>query len=555
LDKYQYISLNFNIFRFFEPAKLPKSLHICNKKTKKAFFFLIFFVDSKKYRTFAAKLWLNSMKTPLFNNMLCAQISKITAIVCGMILCVIPNAHANNNDTLQVVSEECANDFKFSKPNTAHWSLFLDAGANLFDGDLGNRVNPFFAPSVGLGFAYNFNTTWGLGAEYMFSMHQVKRGNEMLLKGNMHRVHAFVTFDIFNAWRPYRPSKIFALNIIAGGGAGYSQLDLTPKNEVFVPLVVVGADFQFNVSKSVALGLKGVYSYAITGDAVDGSIRGTSNDGIVDLMLSVRYKFDTKKKPHVLNEDSELQYINQLRDNISESVEPLVQEVLASEPRKRDTIVVFDTVVVKEEVAAPVMNNVYYVYFELNKSVLDDDALKAIQQVAAQIEANQDLCLEVVAYGDNTGSVAYNKTLINARVDKVVAELKDEYGVAAERIVGHSGGIIKGKRSTGAYAPNRRAEIRLINKEEFDAISQELATEEETKATNCKDGAQAIGKTIVVKKGMTLGGIAKAQYGNAACWKYIYNANTNVLSNPDKLQEGQVLVIPELTKKQRDAVK
>ena len=140
-------------------------------------------------------------------------------------------------------------------------------------------------------------------------------------------------------------------------------------------------------------------------------------------------------------------------------------------------------------------------------------------------------------------------------MDKVVAELKDEYGVAAERIVGHSGGIIKGKRSTGAYAPNRRAEIRLINKEEFDAISQELATEEEAKATNCKNEVQATGKTIVVKKGMTLGGIAKAQYGNALCWKYIYNANTNVLSNPDKLQEGQVLVIPELTKKQRDAVK
>ena len=322
-----------------------------------------------------------------------------------------------------------------------------------------------------------------------------------------------------------------------------------------VPLVVVGADFQFNVSKSVALGLKGMYSYAITSDAMDGILKGTNNDGIVDVALSVRYKFNSKKKPHVLNKDSELQYVNQLRDNISESVEPIVQEVLASEPRKRDTIVVFDTVVVKEDVAAPVMNNVYHVYFELNKSVLDDDALKAIQQAATQIKANQDLCLEVVAYGDNTGSVAYNKTLTNARVDKVVAELKDEYGIAAERIVGHSGGIIKGKRSTGAYAPNRRAEIRLINKEELDAISQKLATEEETKATNCKDEVPAIAKTIVVKKGMTLGSIAKAQYGNALCWKYIYDANKNVLSNPDKLQEGQVLVIPELTKEQRDAVK
>ena len=500
---------------------------------------MIFFVDSKKYRTFAAKLWLNSMKTPLFNNMLCAQISKITAIVCGMILCVIPNAHANNNDTLQVVSEECANDFKFSKPNTAHWSLFLDAGANLFDGDLGNRVNPFFAPSVGLGFAYNFNTTWGLGAEYMFSMHQVKRGDEMLLKGNMHRAHAFVTFDIFNAWRPYRPSKIFALNIIAGGGAGYSQLDLTPKNEVFVPLVVVGADFQFNVSKSVALGLKGVYSYAMTGDAVDGSIRGTSNDGIVDLMLSVRYKFDTKKKPHVLNEDSELHYINQIKDNVAGAVEPIVQQVLASEERKRDTIIIYDTVVVKEQVESSVVsNNIFYAYFDLNKSDLTSESLKIIQQAAAQLDANQELCVEIVGYGDNTGSAEYNKKLTCARVESVSNELHNEYGIDRERIVGYSGGMIQGKANKGAYAPNRRVEIRLITKENFDVISNNVAVKNESSTVENL-------KTIVVKEGMTLGMIARQQYGNASDWRKIYKANKNVLSDPDKVQAGQVLILPE----------
>lgn len=495
------------------------------------------------------------MKTSPMTTIFRTFMSRVAVLVCGMVLCAAQELHAN--DTTQVMSNNETNTIALAKPNTANWSLFLDAGGNLFDGDLGRNTNPFFAPSVGLGFTYNFNTTWGLGMEYMYSMHRVKQDDKILFKGQMHRAHAFVTFDIFNVWRPYTPSKIFALNLIAGGGAGYNLVDTTyvANGKAFVPLVVVGADFQFNVSKSVALGLKGMYSYAITSDAMDGILKGTNNDGIVDVALSVRYKFNSQKKPHVLNKDSELQYVNQLRDNISESVEPIVQEVLASEPRKRDTIVVFDTVVVKEDVAAPVMNNVYYVYFELNKSVLDDDALKAIQQAATQIKANQDLCLEVVAYGDNTGSVAYNKTLTNARVDKVVAELKDEYGVAAERIVGHSGGIIKGKRSTGAYAPNRRAEIRLINKEELDAISQKLATEEETKATNCKDEVPAIAKTIVVKKGMTLGSIAKAQYGNAECWKYIYNANTNVLSNPDKLQEGQVLVIPELTKEQRDAVK
>lgn len=52
------------------------------------------------------------------------------------------------------------------------------------------------------------------------------------------------------------------------------------------------------------------------------------------------------------------------------------------------------------------------------------------------------------------------------------------------------------------------------------------------------------GKYTVVS-GDCLWNIAKKFYGNGALYMKIYNANTNVLKNPNTLYAGQVLVIPE----------
>lgn len=47
-----------------------------------------------------------------------------------------------------------------------------------------------------------------------------------------------------------------------------------------------------------------------------------------------------------------------------------------------------------------------------------------------------------------------------------------------------------------------------------------------------------------VVKGDTLGKISKHFYGEAGKYMQIFNANTNILSNPDLIEVGQVLVIP-----------
>lgn len=48
----------------------------------------------------------------------------------------------------------------------------------------------------------------------------------------------------------------------------------------------------------------------------------------------------------------------------------------------------------------------------------------------------------------------------------------------------------------------------------------------------------------VVQKGDTLGKIAKHFYGEPMKYKQIFEANTNILDHPDRIEIGQELVIP-----------
>lgn len=55
---------------------------------------------------------------------------------------------------------------------------------------------------------------------------------------------------------------------------------------------------------------------------------------------------------------------------------------------------------------------------------------------------------------------------------------------------------------------------------------------------------EAPSKTHTVKSGDTLWGIAKSYYGNGSQFPAIFNANRDKLSDPNKIQVGQVLTIP-----------
>lgn len=57
-------------------------------------------------------------------------------------------------------------------------------------------------------------------------------------------------------------------------------------------------------------------------------------------------------------------------------------------------------------------------------------------------------------------------------------------------------------------------------------------------------GSSAAGSTYTVQAGDTLSGIAKHLLGDASRYPAIFEANRDVLSDPDKIKPGQVLKIP-----------
>ncbi|MGN6392587.1 MAG: LysM peptidoglycan-binding domain-containing protein [Gemmatimonadales bacterium] len=57
--------------------------------------------------------------------------------------------------------------------------------------------------------------------------------------------------------------------------------------------------------------------------------------------------------------------------------------------------------------------------------------------------------------------------------------------------------------------------------------------------------APPAGRTYTVVKGDSLSKIAKQFYGNASQWKRIYEANKDVIKNPDLIYPGQTFKIPE----------
>jgi nucleoid-associated protein YgaU len=53
------------------------------------------------------------------------------------------------------------------------------------------------------------------------------------------------------------------------------------------------------------------------------------------------------------------------------------------------------------------------------------------------------------------------------------------------------------------------------------------------------------GKTYTVVKGDSLSKIAKREYGDVRDWRKIYEANRDVIDDPDLIEPGQNLIIPE----------
>ncbi|KRG78407.1 hypothetical protein ABB30_03575 [Stenotrophomonas ginsengisoli] len=84
----------------------------------------------------------------------------------------------------------------------------------------------------------------------------------------------------------------------------------------------------------------------------------------------------------------------------------------------------------------------------------------------------------------------------------------------------------------------------MSNKADFSGVSSSVDTTAQVVSQSSPNPAPAAARTHTVAKGDTLSAIAKQYLGKANDWPKIFEANRDVLKDPDKIQVGQVLKIP-----------
>ena len=102
--------------------------------------------------------------------------------------------------------------------------------------------------------------------------------------------------------------------------------------------------------------------------------------------------------------------------------------------------------------------------------------------------------------------------------------------------------FLKGTAKTKADSNRIWDQIKLVDKNYSQDLMAEITYDTDVPAaTPASQGA----KTYTVKAGDTLSKIAKQHYGNANSYMKIFEANKGLLQDPDKIQVGQVLKIPD----------
>ncbi len=468
-----------------------------------------------------------------------------------------------------------------------HWSLTFEGGINMIDGDFQQpnitiiprtRVRPSGAFSV----TYDFTPVWGLTGMYTYAPYGVmqKETDTWLLKGQMHLMNLLVNFDLIDAWFPNRQKDIFSLYFLGGLGLAVYNCDYTVDGVTATPrgdgkynmagAISLGAAAEFNVGRSVGLGIKGLY-HIFTTDMIDTRIKGANNDCMEYASLYLRWKIGAKKKNHERN------YSN---DDIFKERKQNDLDSLLRQPRQKDTLYISskDTLVMIERLeTAPVQvehhiaaDQRFYVYFDNNSARLTEDGLKVIQQAAARLAEDDALCFEIIGYCDNTGSEQHNKALGQRRAERVAKELTRVYKIEDERLLAVSRGRIENVNA--AYSPNRRVELRICSREELqqlrekenipvlkenptvaDPVEQPVSAsaekpEEVVDVTKAVLVPHATLATVTSDSRTTFARLARKYYKNVYCWPYIYAANYKLVKgNPDFLRQGVRVVVPQLS--------
>lgn len=396
----------------------------------------------------------------------------------------------------------------------AHWSLFVNGGMTLFDGDFKQKYDLLpktgVKPVVGIGVEYSISPIWGVGLEYNWSQYGVSDG-DFTLKGNMHVADVYVNADMMDVFMPHRKKEIFSLYLGIGIGVAFynSKLEVDggedavndpDRDYITTPTFPLSVLAEWNIGRHIGLGIRGQYRF-YTKDNLDTKIQGSKSDIIEDLSLLLRYKFAAKKKDHMRNliphyEQNMLSdEVAALKDRIDELDRAMAEKdpetkVITEEaygpdsdkdgvPDSRDlesdtpgNTVLVDfwgrTISCCDESGNVTRQstqtddndparNFRFIYFDLDSYKLNEESKLIIAEVAEYLQHKPEAKVEIRAYCDGVGSSEYNRKLAKMRAVVVKEQLNKIYGIENKRVVLNPFGRVG--EANKIFAPNRRVEF------------------------------------------------------------------------------------------------
>lgn len=197
------------------------------------------------------------------------------------------------------------------------------------------------------------------------------------------------------------------------------------------------------------------------------------------------------------------------------------------------------------------------VYFDYNKDILRDDAIKVLTNAVGTLKRNPESAILISGNCDFRGTEAYNKKLGRERAESVKKFMLDK-NIAEERIRMISRGkldaiapitdIVGMQKDRNAHFMVAEVEEVMMSYAGKPKVSADGPTGEENiqiEEEKPLEGEIKVSvKKYTVQKGDTLEKIAKKELGSSRKWSYLYEFNKSRIKNPNKLRVGQKILIP-----------
>ena len=315
-----------------------------------------------------------------------------------------------------------------------HAFVTIQAGAQYTLGEA--SFGDLLSPNVQLGLGYQFNPWFaariqanGWQSKGGWNGHRLKIGETPFTADYKWKYVApgvdlmFSLSDLIGGWDPER---FFNVTAFVGGGANiaWGNDEVNDIAQVVKTLDAYNLEYLWDGSKVNVFGRGGLQLGFRLSEAVTLLLEGNAN------ILSDHY--NSKKAD---NPDWYFNALAGLKINLGKNKAVETNDIY------RD-VVVYDTiykyVTIEEEKVEPIRRDVFFL---INKTDIRDTEAQKVAEIAEYLNKYPESKVEVTGYADaGTGNDRINDRLAAQRADVVVKALKEQYGIAENRITYDSKG-------------------------------------------------------------------------------------------------------------------